>query len=183
MAAEIRSNIVPIILFLRDQLITFLEWPPERVRVCSPQRLVVKGGAVNHPHGDGYCLLWPGGVTFNQDCIVGGGRVDTRIIRTVNVSLRTRFGADEQSDAIGWLTDPEFGHCWLEEKVIDALLLCQPNDADDPTGDTGNWLVAGQPVIPRTVDVPELEKLDPDWGESRLAFEVTYRFKCDQGRQ
>lgn len=182
MAAVIRSNLGPIVLFLRDQLVTVLGWPEERVRVCSPQRLRNKDGSTNHPHGDGYCLVWPGGLVPNQDCIIGGGRVDARLIRTIHVSLRTRFGADEQSEAIGWLTDVEFGHCWLEEQMIDALLLCQPNDAEDATGGTGNWLVT-EPVTIRTAEVPELERLDPDWGESRLAVEVSYPFNCAQDRQ
>ncbi len=173
----------PIILFLRDQLITFLDWPPERVRVVSPRRLQNKDGSVNHPHGDGYCLLWPGNMSLNQECLIGGGRVDVRIIRAINISLRSRFGADEQSDAIGLLTDSEFGHAWKEERVIDALLLCQPNDAGDVTGNTGSWRIDPQPVILRSADVPEQEKLDPDWCESRLAFELTYPLAVNQDRQ
>lgn len=174
MATVLRVGLDTALLAVRAQLMASLGFPAERVLVCDPRAL-----GVEHPHGDSYLWLWVNMQVPDRPRFEGAGRYDRRAVVRLEVGVRTRTALDESTSALAWATHPTLGHCALWLAVCNALDAFQPNDAADPTGASGNWLVT-QPLVPAPGGRPTLAKEEKEWGETVLGYDMTIALNLDQ---
>jgi hypothetical protein len=102
-----------------------------------------------------------------QEIAVPGGRIDTRVERTLHVRVLTRLALDEPDRDSTWIKDKTLGHFVLEESVCDALQNFQPTDTD------GNWLV-DRPLHLANTDNAETDEDEPGWGHSIIQVNLAY---------
>lgn len=150
-----------ILAALQAQLVAWLDWPAERVLIVDPDKLTF------HPHGDQYLWLWPASESPDLPVFLGAGRYDFRETLRVEIGLRTRFGTDELTSDLFWMTDQTLGHGLARHKLWDALINFSPVDGN------GNWLALA-PVVPGQGGRPRMDDDEFQWGESVLGFEVLY---------
>lgn len=174
MATVIRSDLRNIVLAWQAQLVLRLGWPAERVLVADPNQFTDPRGTPLHPQGDQYLLLWISDQSPDMPVFEGGGRFDTRLTVRFSVTLYTRFGVDEVSSSLAWLTDASLGHLAALGAVQNALVGFAPEDA-------GNDWLCTQGINPAPVGPPRREKArDPEWGVSTLGFVAVYELNLDQ---
>lgn len=98
----------------------------------------------------------------------GSGRVAVVVSRVLQVTPRTRWGADQSDRDDLWLTDPTYGHLALEENCVNALHIWMPGDSvgnlwlQEPI----HWAPGAEPVR----ETPESQS----WGHTDLMFEMKY---------
>ncbi len=105
----------------------------------------------------------------------GGGRVNDRRVREVQVICRSRAYLDEVDSDEVRLTDPALGLLALEDKVADALEIFAAGDT------AGNIF-----TFPMFLDGPgaaEPDRDDPNWLHSAFTVQVGYVRVLDQSRQ
>jgi hypothetical protein len=163
----IRTKLSAILPLIRQRLMDVLQLRPEAVIETAEDDLPPD------PLGDQYLWLRPRDQGPNLPVIDGGGRIDARMNRTIAVTLRTRYAADEGTSNLAWLTDATYGHLDKEHAIYDALLNFQPTDL------AGNWLVT-QPLKPRGGTNPKKDAKAKEWGQSTVDFEVSYEMDLNQ---
>lgn len=172
MAAQIRAKLRDILLDVRGRLMEVTGLPPERVAVDARQD-------ADEPdlnlQADQYFLIRVKGQTPAPG-VEGGGRVNTRVKRRIQVCLRTRLALDEAGRDLLWLTEQSLGHLEREHQLYDALSTYQPTDGK------GNWLVA-EPIVLEQSTEPRKDKADPSWGRSAVEFVVDFALALDQSYQ
>lgn len=163
MATVVGTRLDVVLLAVRQQLLDRLGWPAERVLLIDPRWLTQL-----HPHGDQYLCLWCDTESVNRPILQGAGRYDARLSERIDVAVRTRLGTDEATSARYWLLDATLGHNLAKWNVHNALTDWVPVDAD------GNWL-AVKALHPAGNGKPKLDRVEKEWGESTLSWELTYQ--------
>jgi hypothetical protein len=170
MAAAIATSLDVIFLAIRQQVMTAMGLPGERVVISQRRRHAQEAQA------DQFVYLRAGGGPFNLKAYEGGWRSDTRLARTCWATLRTRHATDEPTSDLHWLTDgtPVTGHLVAEHALFDAILGFTPQD-------TNQNALTWKPLEPRLVTVPDKEENNQakrlEWGESTFEFVVHYSLK------
>lgn len=176
MSTVIRTDLATVLLAVRTHLVAFLSWDPTRVLVVPPEKLTAP------PHYDSYLWLWKAQDSLDYPRFQGAGRFDRRATVRLEVGIRSRLGTDEVSEAVDWLADPTgtgLGHLQLWLRVCDAMDCFIPDDVGDGTG---NWLVT-QPIVPAGGGRPRIDPREIDWGESVLAYDVSFALALNQAVQ
>lgn len=115
---------------------------------------------------------------------LAAGRVDSTMGAEVHVIVRSRSALDEAHSDFVRLTDASLGHIAYASAVVNALNGFQPNDANDPTGNTGNWLLQiPMRLLPNGWGTPKPTKHDREWLETRLRFGILFTMNLDQTYQ
>ena len=158
---DLRSGIVPVLQAMQAQLVAASVVPVERCFLVA--RDPVKTERYQGPQE---VYLRPLGFLADDPNVTGGGRIDTRFTRSVEITLRTRNDRDQSGQDPHFLTDIDT-HFALEEAVVNALQLFFPVDS------SGNGLViAGIRVMSGTLVERSIE--DDLVGWSKLIWEVIY---------
>jgi hypothetical protein len=136
------------------------------------------GEEAPHLQADHDLVLRLRGITPVGSWLDGGGRVTCHLTERLEVGVRTRLALDDAGSARVWLTHATLGHLRLRNLVLDALVHFIPEDADGDALTTSEIKLS--PAQP-----PKAEgraKQPVNWGEERLAFEVSYLQDLDPPR-
>lgn len=171
MPAVVRSTIGDIVTVLLALLAKYTGIPATRIKLW-------RSGAQLPPamDGDNDLVVQVSAPTPDTDSVTGAGRVDTRLTRTVTVSVRTRCELDEASADPVRLLDLNIGHYALEEKVIDALQVAFVSLAADDLLVQPARMSTGAGAAPAPVFHSS------NWTVSALPFEIVYESKLTQDR-
>ena len=175
MPTPIPTDLATILPVLRARLVDWVELPLERVG------LLQRDDVPFHSQADSYLFLRVEGGTFIMGDVEGAGRINTKERILFSITCRTRLALDEANVDYLWMvaTEESRGNAILRHKVLDAMMLFQPEDED------GNWLIT-EPIKPdRTLRPRKASGNNPnkEWGESTLWFVLTYHLDLDQDYQ
>lgn len=170
MPRAIRTSLATILPLILTRLQAVTELPAEACFLSQAEEMPFDGLA------DQYIWLKVDKQTSNIDQHIGAGRVDSRQVCTLVVTVRTRLALDSPARDTAWLTDTSLGHLILTDKVEDALETFTVEDDD------GN-ILANEPMIQQTDAAPRKDPRLKEWGESRMYFTLNYTRDLDQSYQ
>lgn len=171
MASQIRTTLDVIYLNIQARLVAVLAWPVNLVIIGDPDKIVI-------PEQEQFLTLWLGNGNFRRPVYGAAGRIDTRELIQLEVTLFTQTALDDANSAGTWLTDATgLGHLIARHNVFNAIL-----EPWAPTDDQGNRLTTS-PLKPSTGARPRINPQYKSRGDSKLLFEFEYMLALDQTLQ
>lgn len=124
-----------------------------------------------HLWSDRDIWLWPRGERAVEGFFEGSGRADCRVIRTLNIVVRTRLNLDHAESDRLLLTEATEGHGAIEDKIINSIHDYLVHDEDNNTL-TFHGIEFKQIEGPERVEERGEER---GWAASTIVVEIPYR--------
>jgi hypothetical protein len=169
-AQPIRTSIRTIALAIQTQIMAITGFKSDRVGI-------VGDGVIPHFTATQDVLIRLMDENGDDDALHGAGRVDDRRDRHMTIVCRVRSQQDQAGSDLLRLTRLTTGLVTLEDQVMDALQIFQPQD------NVSN-VITPEPM--RIINGPHAPRHDPDdinWISSEIDLTVKYIRNLDQSRQ
>lgn len=161
MASVVRTTVKVILPYIKTKLIdeAYVDADSQVAYTTDPR------GYTRHYKGEFYVLFVPGSERLDAEGMDANGRHDRRVIRMLNIHLRTRLNQDMARQHKEQLLDADLGHLLREDTLCDLL------DYFSPTDDSNNVLVY-EPM--QQSGISHTYPLGDGWVESVVSFNVPY---------